>query len=140
MTDPIEEYGRNVKIVEASIEAVESALSMAEGVKSTISGTGGGTSDIEARYVSLLEVTDRLRERWERLDDDRQTLYECIQMVEDERQQLILTCALADAQRHGTVTRTHIARRMGVYGMTITREYPKSLDTLTEVMRQHKAF
>lgn len=138
MRDPIEEYAKHRRMVDAQRDTVESAISQAEGVRSTLGGIGGGgfgdaTSE---RYVSLLESADRLLELWEGLDDERQRITELAAMLDEDDGDIILA-ALTDAQVHGNVSRSRIARKLGLERHTVSKRYRRAVDNLNDTSRQH---
>ena len=138
MTDPIEEYAKRKRMIDAQRDTVESAISQAEGVRSTLGGIGGGgfTDATSERYVSLLESADRLLELWEGLDDERQRITEIADMLEEDDRELVLM-ALTDAQVHGNVSRARIARKLGLERHTVSKRYRRAVDSLNATGRQH---
>lgn len=139
MTDPIEEYAKRKRTVEAQRDLVESAISQAEGVRSTLGGVGGGSSvdATENRYISLHEDAARLLEVWESLDDERQYLTELADMLDGDDRDVIVM-ALTDAQVHGNVSRARIARKLGIERHTVSKRYRRAVENLNAARRARR--
>lgn len=140
MSDRIHNYAAKLRLVTDALDAIEQMMSLAEGVMSSLGSTGGGgSSDIESRYIALSETADRLRHSFEVLDDERQFIMECIDMVPSERERGILTACMRDVQVHGCLIRARVARHLGIDKSNFYGQYDSAIQSLNRVMREHHA-